>query len=59
MSTTKRDAAEEERQFITECVEVYRSLPALRDVKRNDCNYRKKNSNAYGVFPTKFREKCP
>jgi hypothetical protein len=60
MYATKRAAAkEEERRFMTECVEVYRSVPALRDVKINDHNYRKKNTNAYEVLLTKFRGKFP
>ena len=48
---------EEDRAFQLDCIEVYKSLPALWKVKCDDYSNRQKKDAAYGVLVEKFREK--
>ncbi|KAF7269012.1 hypothetical protein GWI33_017933 [Rhynchophorus ferrugineus] len=48
-----------EKQFIAECIEVYRGLPALWDVKSKDYSNRAKKREQYDVLIGKYREKFP
>ena len=50
---------EEDRAFQLECINVYRSLPALWKVKSDDYSNRRKKHAAYAVFIEKFNEKYP
>jgi len=49
----------EDREFILECLEVYKSLPALWKVKSDDYSNRVKKDAAYTVLVDKFKEKYP
>ncbi|XP_018026499.1 uncharacterized protein LOC108681929 [Hyalella azteca] len=49
----------EERDFIIEFISLYRSLPALWDVKCIDYNNRAKKKEQYDVLVRKYREKYP
>ncbi|XP_024086400.1 uncharacterized protein LOC106672679 [Cimex lectularius] len=49
----------EERKFILECIELYRSLPALWNVKCKDYNNRIKKNEQYEHLLRKYREKYP
>lgn len=48
-----------DRQFIPEFIEVYRSLPALWDVKCKDYTNRGKKNEQYDVLIEKYRENVP
>ncbi|XP_076047489.1 zinc finger BED domain-containing protein 5-like [Oratosquilla oratoria] len=48
-----------EKGFIAEFIEVYRSLPALWDVKCKDYTNRAKKGEQYEVLIEKYREKYP
>ncbi|XP_076030375.1 uncharacterized protein LOC143018671 [Oratosquilla oratoria] len=48
-----------EKEFIAEFIEVYRSLPALWDVKCKDYTNRAKKGEQYEVLIEKYREKYP
>lgn len=50
---------EEDRTFQLECIEVYRSLPALWKVKSDDYSNRPKKDAAYAVLVENFKEKYP
>lgn len=50
---------EEDRTFQLECIEVYKSLPALWKVKSDDYSNRQKKDAAYAVLVEKFQEKYP
>ena len=50
---------EEDRAFQLECIEVYRSLPALWKVKSDDYSNRLKKDAAYSILIKKFQEKYP
>lgn len=49
----------EERKFLLEVIEVYRSLPALWNVKSNDYSNRSKKSEQYDELLKKYNEKYP
>ena len=48
---------EEDRTFQLECIEVYKSLPALWKVKCDEYSNRQKKDVAYAVLIEKFQEK--
>ncbi|XP_055625146.1 uncharacterized protein LOC129777318 [Toxorhynchites rutilus septentrionalis] len=48
-----------DRQFILEFIEVYRSLPALWDIKCKDYTNRLKKIEQYDVLIEKYRENAP
>lgn len=48
-----------EKEFIVEFIEVYRSLPALWDVKCKDYSNRAKKGEQYDVLIEKYRENYP
>lgn len=50
---------DEERKFILECIEVYRSLPALWDIKSKDYSNRIKKNEQYEQLLRKYREYYP
>ncbi|KAK7079798.1 hypothetical protein SK128_016389, partial [Halocaridina rubra] len=50
---------QEDRQFITECIQVYRQLPALWKVKSEEYRDRNKKKESYDILIRKFRERCP
>ena len=50
---------EEDRTFQLECIEVYKSLPALWKVKCDEYSNRQKKDAAYAVLVEKFQEKYP
>ena len=50
---------EEDRAFPLECIDVYRTLPALWKVKSDDYSNRQKKHAAYAVLIEKFKEKYP
>jgi hypothetical protein len=52
-------AKEDERKFILECIKVYRSLPALWNVKSKDYSNRKKKNEQYEQLLRKYRERFP
>lgn len=49
----------DERKFILECIEVYRSLPALWNVKIKDYSNRIKKNEQYDQLLRKYREYYP
>lgn len=61
MSTAKKSTAckTAERDFIRECIEVYRSQPALWNIKSKDYSNRQKKNDAYEVLLGKYKEKYP
>jgi hypothetical protein len=50
---------EDERKFILECIEVYNSLPALWNVKREDYSNRIKKKEQYDHLLRKYTERFP
>jgi len=48
-----------EKAFILQCIEIYKSQPALWNVKSKDYNNRQKKSDAYAILIHKYREKYP
>jgi len=48
-----------ERAFILQCIEIYKSQPALWNVKSKDYNNRQKKSDAYAILINKYWEKYP
>ena len=48
-----------EKEFIVEFIEVYRSLPALWDVKCKDYSNHAKKGEQYDVLIEKYRENYP
>ncbi|XP_041377276.1 uncharacterized protein LOC121389692 [Gigantopelta aegis] len=48
---------EEERKFLLECIEVYRSLPALWKVKSKEYSDRNKKDAAYDTLLAKYKQK--
>jgi len=48
-----------ERAFILQCIKIYKSQPALWNVKSKDYNNRQKKSDAYAILIHKYREKYP
>lgn len=55
----KMTSKEEERNFILECIEVYKNLPALWNVKSKDYSNRQKKNEQYEQLLRKYREKYP
>lgn len=49
----------DERKFIIECIEVYRSLPALWDIKSKDYSNRNKKNEQYEQLLRKYKEYYP
>lgn len=56
MATKGKD---DERKFILECIEVYRSLPALWDIKSKEYSNRNKKNEQYEQLLRKYREYYP
>ncbi|KAK5648116.1 hypothetical protein RI129_003008 [Pyrocoelia pectoralis] len=56
MATKEKD---DERKFILECIEVYHSLPALRNIKSKDYSNRIKKNEQYNNLLRKYREYYP
>ena len=48
-----------ERGFVPECIQAYRSLPALWDVKAKEYSNRQKKKDAYAVLLDKYRDRYP
>ncbi|XP_063534742.1 uncharacterized protein LOC134744756 [Cydia strobilella] len=48
-----------EREFIKECIKLYRSLPSLWNVKSKVYYDRQRKKKAYAVLLTKYREMFP
>ncbi|CAH2101806.1 unnamed protein product [Euphydryas editha] len=55
----KTSAKEKEREFIIECIQLYRDLPALWNVKSKLCHDRDKKSMAYDLLLSKYQEMLP
>ncbi|KAF5274918.1 hypothetical protein FQA39_LY18696 [Lamprigera yunnana] len=56
MATKEKD---DERKFISECIEVYHSLPALWNIKSKDYSNRIKKNEQYNNLLRKYREYYP
>ena len=52
-------ASNQDKQFLLECIEVYRKHPVLWNIKSTDYSNRRMKEEAYGVLVTKFKEKYP
>jgi hypothetical protein len=48
-----------ERDFIMECIHLYRELPALWNVKSKQCHNRDKKNSAYETLLVKYKEMYP
>lgn len=48
-----------ERNFILDCIRVYKALPCLWKVKSKEYRDRQKKNDAYGILVNKFRERYP
>lgn len=48
-----------ERTFILECIEVYKALPALWNVKSEEYSNRQKKNASYEILVTKYRKRFP
>ncbi|XP_011055950.1 PREDICTED: uncharacterized protein LOC105146970 [Acromyrmex echinatior] len=59
MSDRKSMFSKTEKAFILQCIKVYRSLPALWDIKSKDYRNRRKKNDAYAILINKYREKYP
>jgi hypothetical protein len=59
MSSVASSSEREERQFILECIEVYKTLPALRDIQSKEYSNRQKKNDAYHILVEKYRERNP
>lgn len=57
MSTNKEK--EGERKFILECIELYRTLPALWNIKSKEYSNRIKKKEQYDQLLQKYKEKYP
>ncbi|CAH2088695.1 unnamed protein product [Euphydryas editha] len=55
----KTSAKEKEREFIIECIQLYRDLPALWNVKSKLYHDRDKKSMAYDLLLSKYQEMFP
>jgi len=49
----------EERSFMIECINLYRDLPALWNVKSKDYSNRNKKNDSYETLVKKYKEKYP
>ena len=47
---------EDERRFILECIELYKSLPAVWKVKSDEYSNRTKKEAAYSVLTKKYQQ---
>lgn len=56
MSSSERN---EERNFILECIQVYRDHSALWEIKSHDYMDRNKKNHAYDVLLKKYQERFP
>jgi len=56
MSSYERN---EERNFILECIQVYRDHSALWEIKSDDYMDRNKKNHAYDVLLKKYQERFP
>ncbi|KPI92830.1 hypothetical protein RR46_14051 [Papilio xuthus] len=59
MSTKWRNDISEERKFLSEFIDVYKSLPALWDSKKKIYYDRHKKNAAYEILIKKYREMYP
>ncbi|XP_018374758.1 PREDICTED: uncharacterized protein LOC108768719 [Trachymyrmex cornetzi] len=59
MSDRKSIFSKTEKVFILRCIKVYKSLPALWDIKSKDYHNRQKKNAAYAILINKYREKYP
>ncbi|XP_042212146.1 uncharacterized protein LOC121859419, partial [Homarus americanus] len=50
---------QEDKRFLLECIELYRSLPALWKKKRDDFSDINKKKEAYDILLRKYQEKYP
>jgi hypothetical protein len=48
-----------ERDFIMECIHLYRELPPLWNVKSKQCHNRDKKNSAYETLLVKYKEMYP
>jgi hypothetical protein len=59
MSSAASLSKREDRQFILECTEVYKTFPALWDIQCKDYSNRQKKNDAYDILVEKYRERNP
>ncbi|KAL7639606.1 UNVERIFIED_CONTAM: hypothetical protein RMT77_010107 [Armadillidium vulgare] len=58
-NTVKAWKKEEEKSFLLQCIEVYRSLPALWKVKSDEYKDRDKKAQAWTTLLEVYQEKYP
>lgn len=50
---------DKEREFLVECIQLYRELPSLWNVKCKEYHDRNKKNAAYGTLLSKYKEMFP
>lgn len=55
----KTATKEKEREFLIECIQLYRDLPALWKVKSKEYHDREQKNTAYEILLEKYKEMFP